>query len=117
MPLESFCVEVVERFDVVYDTAATMTTAVGLSLLRKDGVFLDIDPSPGKFIRSIFNRRLKPIICTPRLDILDGLAHTAKEGKLQLPVAEIVPLSEAIRLVTALEEGRKLGGKALVVMD
>lgn len=106
-----------EHFDVVYDTAATMTTAVGLSLLRKGGVFLDINPTPGKFFRSIFNRRLKPIVCTPRSDILDGLARAAEEGKLRLPVAEIVPLSEAIRLVTALEAGRKLGGKGLVVMD
>lgn len=107
-----------ERFDVVYDTAAAMKTAVGLSLLRKKGgVFLDIDPTPGKFLRSIFNRRLKPIVCTPRSDILDGLARAAKERKLRLPVAEVVPLSEAIPLITALEAGRKLGGKGLVAMD
>jgi NADPH:quinone reductase-like Zn-dependent oxidoreductase len=106
-----------DRFDVVYDTAAIMTTAVGLGLLSKDGVFLDIDPTPGKFIRSIFNRRLKPIVCTPRSGILDSLAIAAQEGKLRLPVAEIVPLSEAIQLVTALERGRKLGGKGLITMD
>jgi NADPH:quinone reductase-like Zn-dependent oxidoreductase len=106
-----------ERFDVVYDTAAAMTTAVGLGLLRKDGVFLDIDPTPGKFLRSIFNRRLKPIVCTPRSDILDGVARAAKERKLRLPVAEIVPLSEAIPLITALEAGRKLSGKGLIAMD
>jgi len=29
--------------------AATMTTAVGLRMLRTDGVFLDIDPTPDKF--------------------------------------------------------------------
>ena len=106
-----------ERFDVVYDTAAAMTTAVGFSLLRKGGVFLDISPTPGKFIRSIFNPRLKPIVCTPRADILDGLARAAKEGKLRLPIAEIVPLHQAIRLLTELEAGRKLGGKGLVAMD
>ncbi|WWL67679.1 zinc-binding dehydrogenase [Burkholderia pseudomallei] len=106
-----------ERFDVVYDTAGTMTTKTGLSLLQRNGVFLDIDPTPGKFLRSIFNRRLKPIVCTPRSDILDGLARAAKERKLRLPVAEIVPFSEAIPLITALEAGRKLGGKGLVVMD
>lgn len=106
-----------ERFDVVYDTAATMTTAMGLGLLQQDGVFLDINPTPGKFVRAIFNRQLKPIVCTPRTDILDALARAAEEGKLRLPVAEIVPLSEAIRLMTALEAGRKLGGKGLVVMD
>ncbi|WP_197326178.1 NAD(P)-dependent alcohol dehydrogenase [Ralstonia solanacearum] len=106
-----------KRFDVVYDTAATMTTAMGLCLLDKDGVFLDINPTPGKFIRSIFNQRLKPIVCTPRAEILDGLARAAKEGKVRLPVAEAVPLTEAVELVTALEGGRKLGGKGLVVMD
>ena len=106
-----------ERFDVVYDTAGTMTTVVGLSLLRKDGVFLDIDPTPGKFLRSFVNRKLKPIVCTPRSDILDGLARAAGEGKLRLPVSKIVPLSEAIRLITTLEAGHKLGGKGLVMMN
>jgi len=102
---------------VVYDTAGTMATAVGLGLLRDGGVFLDINPTPGKFIRAIFNRRLKPIVCTPRADILDALAHAAEERKLRLPVAEVVPLGGAIRLISELEAGRKLAGKGLVAMD
>lgn len=105
------------RFDVVYDTAGTMTTQTGLGLLGPGGVFLDIDPTPGKFIRSIFNRRLKPIICTPRADILDSLARAAGEGKLRLPVAEIVPLAEGTRLIASLEAGRWLGGKGLIKME
>jgi NADPH:quinone reductase-like Zn-dependent oxidoreductase len=105
-----------DRFDVVYDTAATLPTAVGLALARKGGVFLDINPTPVKFLRSVFNRRLKPIICTARADILDGLARAAGAGKLRLPVAETVSLTEAIPLLTALEKGRKINGKALVAM-
>ncbi len=38
------------------------------------------------------------------------------EGRFRMPIAEIVPLNEAIGLVTALEAGRKLGGKGLVAM-
>ena len=106
-----------ERFDVVYDTAATMTTAVGLGMLRDGGVFLDINPTLGKFMRSMFDQRLKPIICKARVDILDGLARAAAEGKLRLPVAKTVPLSDAVRLLTELEQGHKLAGKGLVVMD
>lgn len=106
-----------ERFDVVCDTAATMTTAVGLGMLRDGGVFLDINPTLGKFIRSMVDHRLKPIICKARSDILDGLARAAGEGKLRLPAAKPVPLSEAIRLLTELEQGHKLAGKGLVVMD
>lgn len=106
-----------ERFDVVYDTAATMTIAMGLGLLREKGVFLDLDPTPGKFIRAVVNRRLKVIICTPKPEILDKLAHAARDEKFRLPIAEIVPLSEAIQLITALETGRRLAGKGLVAMD
>ncbi|MGB8288714.1 NAD(P)-dependent alcohol dehydrogenase (plasmid) [Rhizobium ruizarguesonis] len=106
-----------ERYDVVYDTSATMEVAVGLGLLRKGGVFLDINPTPAKFIRALFYRRLKPIVCSARADILDGLARAAGEGKLKLPVAKIVPLKDAIPLVTALEQGRKLPGKGLVSID
>lgn len=106
-----------ERFDVVYDTAGTMKVAEGLGLLRQGGVYLDIDPTPSKFLRSMLNRRLKPIVCSPRADILDGLAAATGEGALHLPVAQIVPLSGAIRLLTELEAGKKLNGKGLVVME
>lgn len=106
-----------DRFDVVYDTSATMRLATGLHLLRKGGVFLDINPTMGKFIRAIFDRRLKPIICTARADILDGLASAAAEGNLRLPIAEIIPLADAIVMLTKLEQGHKLNGKVVVRMD
>ncbi|WP_299718733.1 zinc-binding dehydrogenase [Tardiphaga sp.] len=105
------------RFDVVYDTAGTMPVTLGIGLLRKGGVFLDIDPTPAKFLRALFNRRLKPIICTARAEILDGLAQAAGSKKLRLPIAESVHLTEAIPLLTALERGRKLPGKAVVAID
>jgi len=105
-----------DRFDVVYDTAAIMPTAVGLRLAGRNGVFADINPTPMKFLRSVLNRRLKPIVCTPRADILDRIADAAGEGKLRLPIAETVPLGGAIALMTTLEKGRKLGGKGLVAV-
>lgn len=105
-----------ELFDVVYDTAGTMAVATGLGMLRKAGMFLDITPTPGKFIRATFNRRLKPIVCTARADILDGLAKAAGEGRLRLPIADVVSLKDAIALVAALEQRRKLNGKGVVSM-
>ncbi|HEX7988393.1 MAG TPA: NAD(P)-dependent alcohol dehydrogenase [Duganella sp.] len=106
-----------DQFDIVYDTAGVMPTSVGLHLTNSDGVFLDIDPTPGKFIRAIFNRRLKPIVCSPRADILDGLAKAAANGKYRLPVGTIVPQEDAIRLLIDLEAGLKLNGKGLVAME
>jgi NADPH:quinone reductase-like Zn-dependent oxidoreductase len=105
-----------DRFDVVYDTAGTMTVAEGLGLLREGGVFLDILPTPMKFLRSLFNRTLKPIVCSPRPEILDGIAKAAAQGTFRMPIADVVPLKDAIPLITAIESGRKIGGKGLVAM-
>lgn len=106
-----------ERFDVVYDTAATMTAAEGFGLLRKGGVFLDLNPTPGKFIAAMFDRRLKPVVCTPTAQMLDKLAQAARDDSFKLRIGKVVHLSEAIALITALEAGRKVGGKSLVAMD
>ncbi|MBR0716692.1 NAD(P)-dependent alcohol dehydrogenase [Bradyrhizobium liaoningense] len=105
-----------DRFDVVYDTAAVMPTATGLHLAGRKGVFLDIDPTPMKFLRALFNRRLKPVVCSPRSDILNGIARAAGDGKLRLRIGEMVSLDQAIPLVTALEKSQKLAGKGLVAI-
>ncbi|WP_249582355.1 NAD(P)-dependent alcohol dehydrogenase [Pseudomonas viridiflava] len=105
------------RFDVVLDTAATLSVSQGLAMLRPGGVFLDLNPGPGKFIRALFNRRLKPIIGSPRVEILDKLAEAASRGRFKIPVGEVVPLSSAINLITDIEQGRKLGGKGVIAME
>jgi NADPH:quinone reductase-like Zn-dependent oxidoreductase len=106
--------KVTERFDVVFDTAATMSAALAYPLLRRSGVFLDINPMPGKFIRALFDRRLKPIVCSARPDILAEIAGAAANGKLVLPIGEVVPLSQATQLISQLEAGRRIGGRGLI---
>lgn len=108
---------IARSFDVVYDTAATMTASTGMALLRQGGVFLDLDPKPGKFVKAIFNRRLKLVIGSPRADILEKIASAAHEKRFSIRIGEIVPLSRAIPLITELERGRRLGGKGLVAME
>lgn len=108
---------ITSRFDVVYDTAATMTISAGMSMLRQGGVYLDLNPGPGKFIRAVFDRRLKPVIGSPRADILEKLAGAARENTFRIPIGEVVSLSSAIQLITELEKGRKLGGKGIVAME
>lgn len=105
------------RFDVVYDTAATMTVSTGIGLLRPGGCLLDLNPSPGKFLRGLIDRRLKLVIGTPRHEILETLASAASEARLKIRLGEVVPLDGAIQLIRGLEQGRKLGGKGVVAME
>lgn len=109
--------KITERFDVVYDTAATMTVSAGKAMLRHGGVVLDLNPSPGKFIRAVFDRGLKIVLCSPRVEVLEELAVFANEGKFRIPIGETVSLSGAIKLIADLENGRKLGGKGVVAME
>lgn len=106
-----------DRFDAVYDTVGTGPVSDGLRLLRKDGVLLDINATPAKFLRSFFNRKLKLFFCTPRPEILDGIASAAVDGDIRMTVGMTVPLKDAIRLIAALEGGRKINGKGLVSME
>jgi NADPH:quinone reductase-like Zn-dependent oxidoreductase len=105
------------RFDVVYDTAATLPISEGVATLKPGGVFLDLNPGPGKFVRAFFDRRLKMVIGSPRAEILDQLAKAAGERRYNVRVAETVSMAEAIRLITELEKGRKLGGKGVIAME
>lgn len=106
-----------ERFDVVYDTSATMPVSEGVALLRRGGVLLDLNPSPAKLMRALVDWRLKLVIGSPRAKILDRVSEAAAEQRFRIPVGETVPLSRAIQLITELEAGRKLGGKGLVAME
>ncbi|MBO9136500.1 NAD(P)-dependent alcohol dehydrogenase (plasmid) [Rhizobium sp. B230/85] len=109
--------KIADRFDVVYDTAATLTLSDGMSMLSKGGVFLDLNPGLGKFIRAAFDRRLKPIIGSPRAEILEKVAEAASAGKFKIPIGKTVSLDSAIPLIGELERGRKLGGKGVVAME
>ncbi|WP_095093648.1 NAD(P)-dependent alcohol dehydrogenase [Pseudomonas sp. Irchel 3A5] len=104
------------RFDIVYDTAATLSISTGVAMLRAGGVFLDLNPGPWKFVRAIFDRRLKPVIGSPRADILDKLAKAASAGSFRIPVGKTVALHDAIQLIGDIENGRKPGGKAVIEM-
>ena len=109
--------KVAARFDVVYDTAATLTLSDAMDMLSKRGVFLDLNPGFGKFIRAVFDRRLKPIIGSPRAEILENVAEAAGAGKFKIPIGKIVSLDHAISLITEIEKGGKLGGKGVVAME
>ncbi|CAJ0772913.1 hypothetical protein [Ralstonia chuxiongensis] len=94
-----------------------MPVSEGVALLRRGGVFLDLNPSPARLMRALVDWRLKPVICSPRAEILDRISAAEAERRFQIPVGNTVPLSGAIQLITELEAGRKLGGSGLVAME
>ncbi|MGY4299817.1 NADPH:quinone reductase-like Zn-dependent oxidoreductase [Bradyrhizobium sp. i1.4.4] len=47
------------KFDAVFDTLGTLRVSEGISMLEPRGVFIDINPTPGRVARGILSRPLQ----------------------------------------------------------
>lgn len=104
-------------FDAVFDTAGTLPVKTAMRMLKKTGVFLDINATPAKFLHAALARRHKIFVCTPTTRILTDAAHAAVEGHIRMSVSETVALEDAVDLITRLENGQKIPGKGLIWVD
>ena len=103
------------RFDVVFDTAGTLAVKAARALHKPGGRVVDINGSPAKLARSISSRDFHLLIAKYQSDDLEYLAQAAAEGKLSVPVARTVPLTDAIGALTELEHERTPKGGKLVI--
>ncbi len=104
------------HFDAVVDTANVMPVGQAMDLLKPSGVFLDIHPTPWKILRYLFNPRYRMIALKVTPALLGELANAAAQGKLKFNIAEIAALEKAIPLIAAMSAGKKLRGKAIIMM-
>jgi NADPH:quinone reductase-like Zn-dependent oxidoreductase len=102
-------------FDLVLDAANTLSAKAARSLLKPGGRFVDIHPSPAKFVRSAFSSHYSVLFGVYKLKDFDELARAAASSRITLPIARTVPLTEAIDALTELEEKRTPKGGKLVI--
>ena len=105
------------RFDVVYDTAGTLPVAQALALLKPKGVFLDINPTLGKFVRGLLSRRYKFVILKPSPYVLEKLAKAALEGEWASLVSKTAPLEDAVAEISNLETTGQPKGKLVILIN
>ena len=103
------------RFDLVLDTAGTLSATTARTLLRPGGRILDIVPSPAKFARSALPGPYRVMIAKPSTKDLDEVARMAAQGRLRIPIARTVPLADAIPALTDLERHRTPKGGKLII--
>jgi NADPH:quinone reductase-like Zn-dependent oxidoreductase len=103
-------------FDVVVDTSFTIPISTKLSMLKKGGLIPELDPKPSNFLRSVFSRRIKIVICKPSSAILSALSDAAAH-RLKIAIGQKAALSNAVGLISDVENGKRIGGKAILVMS
>lgn len=103
------------RFDVVFDTAGTLSLGQCDALLKRGGVALHIVITPAKMIRSLLSRRHKTVFGTATPEGMAGIVDAAVQGKLVPKIARTVPLPQAIPAIVELETTGSPKGKLVVV--
>jgi hypothetical protein len=82
----------------------------GISRSRRPNSFA------GKFMRGLLSRRRKFVMAAPTARILQKVADLASERKLPILIGCVARLEESVRLIGRLEAGRRVKGKALIVL-
>jgi NADPH:quinone reductase-like Zn-dependent oxidoreductase len=104
-------------FDVVFDCHGSLTAKEEDFLTKRSGVAVDIDPTFGNLVRSIVSSRHSFVRGVPSLVILQKIVDLAVAGRLPITISRTARLSEATALISDLEAGKRVPGKAVIVMD
>ncbi|CQD15024.1 alcohol dehydrogenase [Mycobacterium lentiflavum] len=106
------------RFDIVLDAAGKLPLKTARKMLTPEGRILTIAPTPANMARSALPGRFNVVIGKAIPADGEAVAQAAVNGHLRIPIAQTVPLSEAIPALTHLERsGLPTRGKLIVVPD
>ena len=104
------------EFDLIFDTVGTMPFRAARSLLKPGGRIVDINMTPAKLARAAFSPAFQAVNAKYTPEALEAVAQAAAEGKLAIPVARSVPLTQAIGALTQLERSHTPKGGKLVIV-
>jgi NADPH:quinone reductase-like Zn-dependent oxidoreductase len=102
------------KFDAIFDTAGTMTVREGLSMLKRGGVFVDINPTPGRAIRGMLSGRYKLAFATMGTEHLPEIAQFANDRVLRPKIGIEKPFSEALTAIADAESGVRSSGRIVL---
>lgn len=101
-------------FDVVFDCNGSLSPQEEDRIKRRGGKIVDIVPSRAKFLKALTSRLRKVLFADLKAEHLQAVVDLAAAGKLRIPVAQIIALSDAPAFLAALERGERLNGKAVI---
>ena len=101
-------------FDVVFDCNGSLTPEEGDLLRKEAGMVIDINLTKKKLLRALLSKGRKLVFFNGKAETLEMVVGLAAAGKLSLPIGATAVLSDAIPLITAVENGKRTNGKAVI---
>lgn len=103
------------RFDLVIDTAHTLSDQGAKKLLKPGGRIVGLHPTPATFVKAALPGPFHVLLAQAVPEDLEEVARAAEQGALRVPIARTVRLTEAMEALTELErEGTPKGGKLII---
>lgn len=106
-----------QSFDIVFDTHGSLATADQTRLVKPEGVILDVVPSDEKVALASEDSRRKIVFGSVESPVLQELAQLAEAEKLSIHIGQEVSLDDAPKVIAALENGTKVKGKTVIVLN
>lgn len=102
-------------FDLILDTAGTLSVRQCSSMLRVGGTAMHINPTVPKMVRVALSQRNKLVFLKTSSELLEKVGDLAARGSLTVPIGKRVSLQDAIASVTELERKGTPKGKLVIV--
>ncbi len=103
------------QFDLVFDTAGVLSYTAARTLLRPGGRIIDLNGTPAKMLRSALPGPFRIQFTKTDSNDLSTIAEAVQAGRLDVPIARSVPLTDAIDALTDLEAHNiQKGGKTVI---
>ena len=100
------------RFDVVLDTATSLTMSQCAAMLKPGGVAVHV--APYKLPACLIRRRHKVAAGSPTPEHMSGITDAAEQGGLIPKIGRTVPLGDAIEALTELETTGRPQGRLVI---
>ncbi len=101
-------------FDVVFDCHGSLSFQDAERLVKKKGKVVHIAIDGAKMLKSMTSFTHKVLISNPTAENLQPVVDLAAAGILEIPIVRSVPLAESAALLTEIEGGLRLHGKAII---
>jgi len=103
------------RFDLVFDTAGTLSGKTARTLIKPGGRIIDINGTPAKMLRSALPGPYQMQITKASVQDLESITRAVADGQVRIPIARTVPLAEAPQALAELETRNTPRGGKLVI--
>jgi NADPH:quinone reductase-like Zn-dependent oxidoreductase len=103
------------RFDLVFDTAGTLSSKTARTLMKPGGDIIDIVGTPAKMLRSVLPGPYRMQFTKGNVQDLETVSEAVARGQVELRIARTVPLTGAIQALTELETRNTPKGGKLVI--